>query len=67
MAGSNNGDEVASAATSSTGVAYRNISANSHDSHVSKDRLLDRADKLGESTSAGSSSSEASYSPQNGR
>lgn len=56
----NSADEVASAATSSTGVAYR------------KDPLLDRGDKLGESTSSesGSSSPENStdsYTPPNSR
>ncbi|KAI6218234.1 hypothetical protein M3Y99_01721600 [Aphelenchoides fujianensis] len=40
LAHSPNNDEVASAATSSTGVAYRNISAHSHEQLGKEDRLL---------------------------
>ncbi|KAI6197239.1 hypothetical protein M3Y94_01201000 [Aphelenchoides besseyi] len=57
---SNNNDEVASAATSSTGVAYRNISAHSHDQLGKDDRLIDH--HVGEQNGVGSGSDESASS-----
>ncbi|KAI6218174.1 hypothetical protein M3Y99_01727700 [Aphelenchoides fujianensis] len=63
LAHSPNNDEVASAATSSTGVAYRNISAHSHEQLGKEDRLLH--EQNGAESGSGGSTTSTPSSPAN--